>query len=71
MKLSKLRNAIREEIKRVTEEEETAYEKFFQAMLDKYGVNSPEDMDDATKKKFFNKIDKKWNAKNESSRRRN
>ena len=47
-------------------EEKTAYQKFFEKILKKYGVKSPEELNDATKKKFYDEIDSGWNAKNES-----
>jgi hypothetical protein len=47
-------------------EEETgdkeAYQKFFQKTLKKYGVNQPDKLSDADKKKFFNEIDKGWKS---------
>jgi hypothetical protein len=36
------------------------YQEFFQKKLDKYGVKSPEDLDDEKKKKFFDEVDKDW-----------
>lgn len=36
------------------------YLAFFQKKLDQYGVDSPADMDDKTKKKFFNEIEVEW-----------
>jgi len=46
-------------------EENTEYQKFFRKALDKFGVNSPEDLDKEEKKKFFNYVDKHWQAKDE------
>jgi superoxide dismutase len=41
------------------------YQKFFQKKLDEYGVDSPEDMNDKTKKKFFEEIDDGWTSDDE------
>ena len=44
-----------------------AYKKYFNKMLDKFGVDSPEDLDDDKKKEFFNAVDKGWVADHEES----
>ena len=36
------------------------YEKFFQDKLKEYGVESPADLSEEEKKKFFNEIKKEW-----------
>lgn len=36
------------------------YEDFFEKKLKKFGVDSPAELSDADKKKFFNEIDKEW-----------
>jgi hypothetical protein len=41
------------------------YQKYFQKMLKKYGVKSPEELDDKDKKKFYDEVDKGWKADNE------
>jgi hypothetical protein len=41
------------------------YKKFFDKKLAKYKVDSPEDLSDEDKKKFFNEIDKEWKGDNE------
>ena len=43
------------------------YQKLFNAKLKKYGVNSPEDLSDEEKKKFFDEIDKEWKGDNEKA----
>ena len=43
------------------------YKKFFDKKLAKYKVNSPEDLSDEDKKKFFNEIDKEWKGDNEKA----
>ena len=63
------------EIKEVMSEEDNIeeserqekYQKLFKAMLAKFGVDSPADLDDAKKKEFFNLIDKKHKGVNEST----
>jgi len=40
--------------------EETEYQKFFQKKLEKFGVKSPTELDDAKKKEFFSEIEKEW-----------
>ena len=42
------------------------YEKFFNAALKKYGVSSPDDLDDEKKKDFYNYVDANWKGDNES-----
>ena len=36
------------------------YKEFYASMLDKFGVKSPGEMDDAKKKEFFAAIEKGW-----------
>jgi len=43
-----------------------AYQKFFDKMLKKYKVDSPEDLDKNKRKKFFDEVDKGWKGDNES-----
>ena len=44
------------------------YKKFFDKKLAKYKVNSPEDLSDEDKKKFYDEIDKEWNADHEAGK---
>ena len=46
--------------------EETAYEKFFASAMKKFGVSSPIDLSPEDTKKFFNYVDKNWDAEEES-----
>ena len=46
--------------------EENAYEKFFQGAMKKFGINSPDELDDEKKKDFFNYVDKNYKAKKET-----
>ena len=48
-------------------EVDTEYEKFFMKCLKKFGVESPEELDDDKKKEFFDYIDKNWKAKGEKA----
>ena len=41
------------------------YEAFFQKAMKKFGISSPDELDDDKKKKFFNYVDKNYSAKNE------
>ena len=52
----------------VTEEtgDKEEYQKFFNAALKKYGVSSPDDLDDEKKKDFYNYVDANWKGDNES-----
>ena len=45
---------------------EGTYEDFFKSALKKFGVSSPEDLDDEEKVKFFDYVDKNWTAEKES-----
>ena len=65
MKISKKR--LKEIIKNIIREEKTAYQKFFQIALDKFGVDSPADFKDEEKKKeFFDYVDANYKADNET-----
>ena len=44
------------------------YKKFFDAKLKKYGVTSPAGLKGADKKKFYDEIDKEWNADHEDGK---
>ena len=46
--------------------EENAYEKFFQGAMKKFGISSPDELDDDKKKEFFNYVDKNYKAKKET-----
>ena len=46
--------------------EESSYQEYFNKMLKKYGVSSPDELSDADKKKFFDEVDKGWKAKKET-----
>ena len=52
--------------KETPEIEENAYEKFFQGAMKKFGISSPDELDDDKKKKFFNYVDKNYKADNET-----
>ena len=42
------------------------YEEFFQAAMKKFGVSSPDELDDDKKKEFFNYVDKNYKAEKET-----
>ena len=44
------------------------YNKLFDKKLKKYGVDSPEDLSDEEKKKFYNEIDSEWNSDDEKGK---
>ena len=46
--------------------EETYYEKFFSGAMKKFGVSSPIELNPEDTKKFFNYVDKNWEAEEES-----
>ena len=46
--------------------EENAYEKFFQGAMKKFGISSPDELDDEKKKKFFNYIDANYKGEKEN-----
>ena len=46
--------------------EEGDYEEFFRKALAKFGVSSPDELDDEKKKDFFNYVDKNYKADNET-----
>jgi hypothetical protein len=45
--------------------EEGDYEEFFKTAMDKFGISSPDELDDEKKKDFFNYVDKNYKAKSE------
>ena len=45
--------------------EEGDYEVFFKTAMDKFGISSPDELDDEKKKDFFNYVDKNYKAKSE------
>ena len=48
--------------------EEGDYEAFFQASMKKFGISSPDELDDEKKKEFFNYVDKNYKAKSEGKK---
>jgi hypothetical protein len=44
------------------------YKELFSRLLQKYGVDEITDMDDETKKKFFNELDSKWKSDKEKEK---
>ncbi len=42
------------------------YEEFFQKAMDKFGISSPDELDDEKKKEFFDYVDKNYKADNET-----
>lgn len=50
----------------ILEKTKEEYQKFFNSILDKYGVSSPAELSVEQKKKFFEEVDKGWKADEES-----
>jgi len=47
----------------LTEEKaDSEYDKFFKEKLKKFGVESPNELDDEKKKEFFNEIESEWTS---------
>lgn len=46
--------------------EESSYQEFFNKMLKKFGVSSPDELEGDQKKKFFDEVDKGWKGKKET-----
>jgi hypothetical protein len=44
--------------------DESAYQKYFKAKLQNYGVTSPMQLADVKRKEFFDSVSKGWNEKN-------
>ena len=49
----------------LSEDEKTAYQKFFSSALKKYGVSSPAELEGDKEKEFYNYVDKNWSGKGE------
>lgn len=47
------------------EKSQDAYDRFFNKMLKKWNVDSPEELSDEKKKEFFDAVDKGWKADDE------
>jgi len=56
---------ITEKIDGYLKEESKDYQAFLKTKLKKYGVDSLDDMDDETTKKFFAEVDRDYKAKDE------
>ena len=54
------------ENKKETSIKEGDYEAFFQSAMKKFGISSPDELDDDKKKEFFNYIDANYKAKKET-----
>lgn len=63
MKIS--RSELKEVILEVLQEEDSKYQEFFKKTLEKWGVNSPGELDKEEKKKFFDYIEKNWTGEEE------
>ena len=61
---SYIRHLIQQEML-IINDEESDYQKFFNSVLKKFGVTSPDQLSDAKKKAFFDYIDSNYKAKDE------
>ncbi len=57
---------LREIVKAVIKEEKTAYQKFFDKALSKFGISSPKELKGDKEKEFYDYVDKHWEADNET-----
>ena len=48
--------------------QEGDYEQFFQSAMKKFGISSPDELDDDKKKQFFNYVDSNFKAKSENKK---
>jgi len=51
-------------------EDQKAYQEYFDSLLKKYKVSSPDELQGSTKQKFFNEVDAGWKSKKESSKKK-
>jgi len=56
------------EASRKVVESSAEYKKFFDSVLKKFGVTSPEELSGEKKKEFFDYVDKNWNGEKESGK---
>ncbi len=56
------------ELKINLEQELNAYQKFFQGMLQKFGVKSPNQLDDVGKREFFSAIKAGWKKEKKNNK---
>jgi hypothetical protein len=54
------------EVEEKNQVKEGDYQDFFKAALEKWGVSSPDELDDDKKKEFFDYIDKNWSGESET-----
>ena len=45
------------------ESDKVAYQNFFKGKLKEFGVDSPEELDEDERKKFFAEVKKEWSSK--------
>jgi hypothetical protein len=50
-----------------SQDRQAQYKAYFKGKLKVYGVNSPDELDDEMKKKFFNEVNDGWKAKDEGA----
>jgi predicted transcriptional regulator len=60
MDKEQIRSFIQEEVSKILNEE-TEYQKYFKQMMDVFGIDSPQELSDKQKKKFFDFVSLGWN----------
>jgi hydroxymethylpyrimidine pyrophosphatase-like HAD family hydrolase len=60
MNKDQIRSFIQEEVSKILNEE-TEYQKYFKQMMDVFGIDSPQELNDKEKKKFFDFVSLGWN----------
>lgn len=48
------------------QEKDSLYDEFFEKKMKEWNIDSPDELSDKEKKKFFDEVDRQWKAKNES-----
>lgn len=64
-KIEKVRPEIAKNMFNEASGDKEAYQKFFAKKLKQFGVSSPDDLEGAEKKKFFDEVDAEWEADEE------
>ena len=64
MKLRSLRIGASLRVKAQNKDRDT-YQKFFRGVMNKWGIDSPTELSDEDKKKFFEDVDKGWQSDSE------
>ena len=63
---NELLNTIMESFTLVLTEED--YQEFFRSMMKKWGIKSPNELDDKEKKKFFDSVSREWKKRKDKDK---